>query len=425
MIRLLVCLGLLHLLLIPVHAQTGRTFYVAQDGDDANAGTEAAPWASLQHAADTLEPGDTVLVKEGTYDDPPPDNGASLAIYRSGTADAWITYAAYPGHQPRIVTRAWHGIAVVSAAYIEINGFIIEGQPDAMSDFSGNGIGLVRDPDSGIPTHHIRVLNNTLYGLGGGGIYTYWADWVTIEGNTIYDTSFGSTFGNSAISMYQNVDVEGDPDAPYRNRIRGNIAYNNRNEKPFAPVGEITDGNCIIIDDNQHTQNESPHPVYTGRTLIENNLCVNNGGRGIHIFYADHVDVFFNTLYQNQYTPEIRDGELTAMYASDITFMNNIVYARAGEPANTSQNSQDITFSHNLYFGTDIIPVQGEGDQIGVDPLFIRPTLDPTAGDFRLQADSPAIDAAQGANVPSTDLLGIPRPQDAADLGAYEWVADS
>jgi hypothetical protein len=29
--------------------------------------------------------------------------------------------------------------------------------------------------------------------------------------------------------------------------------------------------------------------AYTGSTLIENNVCFNNGGRGIHIFRADNV----------------------------------------------------------------------------------------------------------------------------------------
>ena len=43
------------------------TFYVATGGDDAAAGTEAAPWATLAHAFDVVARGDRVLVGAGTY----------------------------------------------------------------------------------------------------------------------------------------------------------------------------------------------------------------------------------------------------------------------------------------------------------------------------------------------------------------------
>jgi len=47
----------------------GADYYV--DGahgsaSDANAGTEQAPWLTVQHAADSVAAGDTVFVKAGT-----------------------------------------------------------------------------------------------------------------------------------------------------------------------------------------------------------------------------------------------------------------------------------------------------------------------------------------------------------------------
>ena len=47
-----------------------NTYYVAtpaSGGNDSNPGTSAQPWATLQHAVDTISPGDTILVKTGTY----------------------------------------------------------------------------------------------------------------------------------------------------------------------------------------------------------------------------------------------------------------------------------------------------------------------------------------------------------------------
>src|SRR4051794_26457435 len=67
------------------------TFYVATGGNDAAAGSTAAPWHSLQHAVSSVNPGDTILVESGTY--------AGCRISNSGTAGAPITLAAAPGAQ--------------------------------------------------------------------------------------------------------------------------------------------------------------------------------------------------------------------------------------------------------------------------------------------------------------------------------------
>ncbi len=42
-------------------------YYVAIGVSDANLGTEASPWKTIQKAADTLVAGDIVYIKAGTY----------------------------------------------------------------------------------------------------------------------------------------------------------------------------------------------------------------------------------------------------------------------------------------------------------------------------------------------------------------------
>ena len=78
----------------------GEIYVVAPPpaGDDANPGTEGSPWATLQHAADTVQSGDTVLVRDGAY------TGAHFTT--SGTAAQPIMLRAYPGEQPEIVARS-------------------------------------------------------------------------------------------------------------------------------------------------------------------------------------------------------------------------------------------------------------------------------------------------------------------------------
>ncbi len=60
----------------------------------------------------------------------------------------------------------------------------------------------------------------------------------------------------------------------------------------------------------------------------------------------------------------------------------------------------------------------GEGN-VSVEPHFV----DPLNGDFRLRAWSLCIDAGTTENAPTTDMLGVSRPQgDGVDMGAYEFV---
>lgn len=51
---------------LPVTA-AGRTLYVATTGDNAAAGTQAAPWKSIYWAVRRARPGDTIVVRGGTY----------------------------------------------------------------------------------------------------------------------------------------------------------------------------------------------------------------------------------------------------------------------------------------------------------------------------------------------------------------------
>ena len=44
-----------------------KTYYVSKQGDDTNKGTEEHPFLTIQKAADSVKPGDTVYVKKGEY----------------------------------------------------------------------------------------------------------------------------------------------------------------------------------------------------------------------------------------------------------------------------------------------------------------------------------------------------------------------
>ena len=76
----------------PIYADT---YYIAPYGDDNNPGTLTEPWATITKANTVLQAGDTVFIREGSYND-------RIEPINSGTQGNYITYMAYPGETPVI-----------------------------------------------------------------------------------------------------------------------------------------------------------------------------------------------------------------------------------------------------------------------------------------------------------------------------------
>jgi parallel beta-helix repeat protein len=410
-----------------------KTYYVSANGSDRNSGlSDKLPFATIQKAANLTQPGDTVYVMNGTYTQPAGSNGNVLTVNKSGTANAWITYKAYPGHKPKIESKGWHGIEVQGAAYIVIDGFDLKGNNDNMSYeqawaernnlnnplTSGNGIGIVAK--NGNP-HHVTVRNNTVSKFGGGGIYTTGADYITIEDNTVHSNAWYSSYGNSGISILGG--WNSDQNTGYKFIIRDNMVYGNQELIPWATAGKVTDGNGIAIDttrnQDSYGSNTGAQGIYRGRTLIENNIVTGNGGRGIHTFLSDHIDIINNTTYKNSFHPDIDGGEVTTVDSSDVKVLNNIIYATDGRPANTIWNSTNVLYDYNLVFNSTQFTGSGTHNMMGRDPLFTNPA----AGDFSLKDGSPAVDVGMAVGT-KTDFYEHQRPQGGGiDLGAVEKTA--
>lgn len=72
------------------------TYYVATNGNDGNSGTSVTqPFRTIQRGMNVVVPGDTVLVRGGTYRE-------QVEAIRGGTADKPVTVSAYPGEIPVI-----------------------------------------------------------------------------------------------------------------------------------------------------------------------------------------------------------------------------------------------------------------------------------------------------------------------------------
>lgn len=327
----------------------GTTYYVSATGNDSSNGkTTTTAWKSIQYAVNTVLPGDTIYVMNGTYTKP--GQGATVAyISKSGTPTAWIMLKAYPGHCPVIkVDGHWGGITVGGAKYILIDGLTVQGNsPSITLEYalaqknnlnnpltSANGISITNEGT--VFPHHIIVRNCTVFDCPGGGISTKHADYVRIDNNTVHANSFYSPYANSGISMYLNSNYDLRP--VFKMYVRDNVSYGNRNFIPGYYSGNdpltrvITDGNGIIIDDTMNIQSPFGPIAYLGKTLVENNLTTHNGGRGILVYLAENVTVKYNETRLNAQSPSIpADSSVNA--STKITFVQNIIEAPPNKDA--------------------------------------------------------------------------------------------
>jgi len=417
------------------------TYYVSGSGSDSNDGlTQATAFRTLQHAAGLTQPGAIVYVMNGTYSNSCP-SCTVLDITIPGTPSAWITYQAYPGQTPVISFNGWEGIFFEpTAAYVEVNGFTIIGnnanvtlaQAQAQStttpDPAFNGNCVASDGRNGTATvrpNHIRILNSIISECGGGGVATAMSDYVTISGNTIYDTAWYSIYGASGISTWEN--WNSDTSTSYKMIITGNRIFSNANLVPTLGSPVATDGEGIIVDS---TRNSAYNPTigldpYTGRTYIANNVIYNNGSAAIEVFESDHVDVVNNSSYQNIYVPAVSGrGEMNVNEATDVNVFNNIFYSAAGEnPVTVCCNATQIDLDYNIYFGGSNYQgtVSGPHD-LTADPLYLDPAdANRLIVNLAVSPASPAVGSGTSNLAPATDFNGKPRPGSKGyDRGAYQ-----
>jgi hypothetical protein len=328
------------------------TYYVSSEiGSNNNAGTSAtAPLASLQAAANLVQPGDTVEVMNGTYTTG--GNGDVLDITTSGTASAPITFEAAPGQTPVINSSgSWNAINI-EASNIVVSGFTVVGDAanytlqSALAGYSagnpsldGNGIS-VNTPGNGVVPNHITIENNTVYNEPGGGIGTGGADYVQILNNVVYDNAHWSAFGTSGISI--NVSANSDTNPGVHDVISGNLVFGNSQLVPTTGTNTITDGEGIILDTN---------PGFVGEILVENNTVYSNGSSGIESFVTDNAVITGNTVYGND-----TQNVMPAMYAQILINQsnNNTVTNNITTAPNTPPPSAPVISGDTVNYGNSV-----------------------------------------------------------------------
>ena len=185
-------------------------------------------------------------------------------------------------------------------------------------------------------------------------------------------------------------------------------------------AGISADGGALTLERTTISENAGGGAeLRRANFTLRNNFIVQNGtdatsfgGVSITDALSDGIEtaiVDFNTIASNE-SSGAASGVFCLNVDIDLTLSNNIVYANSGgDPI--GGNDCSATYS-NIQGGAD-----GDGN-IDQDPLF----ADPDNGDFRLQAGSPCIDAADPDASIDLDFDGTSRPQgEGFDIGAHEF----
>lgn len=481
-----------------------QNYYVSDSqGFDTNNGAFESPFKTINKAISMVNPGGTIYVMEGVYRNQNygtvdvssktnMSNPHVATINKSGTPGNYITLRNYPGHSPIIQFDGQGGIKIADEKnYIIIEGFEVVGPSAsidydmAMADREYKVLVSLDDDSSTNYTHsyfsgkgiwggygahnNIIIRNNIVHDTPGSGIRFNDSDRITIEYNTVYNTTWWTSSASSAIVYAETIAAaEDDNGTDIKMIMRGNVVYNNWNRIPFFTTNlpdnaqnnnlEYGSATHTSIVDGQGLYVTRSDPEYNGTFLFENNLCVNNGKNGINFDNSLAASAIYsnNTLYFNGAHEQIQDisvaqgntahrgqnvAGIKARNVKGVTIVNNIIVSRP--PSATPSyyenfsvleflNVPNKTANNNIFVnGTYQWPATNNNNIVNVDPLFvsapgvINGAVDMSSTDFSLQSNSPAINVGDSSYTPAYDILGNPRPElpDAISYSSFEGTA--
>lgn len=417
-----------------------NTYYVRTDGNDANSGlrnSQGKAFKSISHGISKLTPGDRLLVEDGEY------VGKTIRIENlQGTAGRPITIRSVNKwgailSRPDDANPDSSVVVVSQSTYVIFEGFEIYDSP----------AGIESGVDVRSHSHHITIRDNYIHDCACGGISSRESDYLTFESNVVRDNAKRNEWNCSGISVWH--PIEHDQEPGNHIIIRKNIAFENECDLPFRPLGHDTptDGNGIIVDDYRATQKIANALGQAGGfrsgTLIENNLCFNNGGKGINVYKSDNVTIRNNTCYHNlRILSKYGDfsGDVTVGNSKGLRFYNNIIVKHPRYQTlafrcydNDSLNTKiynNIIIGEKDFSGQSLYDQDNDYYPAGEQQVlrFISPGTD-----FQIKADfdfrhyfgpaglSPAIDSGVKDIPVSEDLDGRKRPVgEGVDIGCYE-----
>jgi hypothetical protein len=424
-------------------------YFVSPSGSDSNSGTSMADALQTIGAASrlALKGGDCVTVADGTYSE-------TVLISASGSADTCAGYvvfrAASAGGAKVVSTDEYNGF-MVNANYVMVDGFDLEDTSTGSAFTAGTN---TLSNGKVIVYHHIAALRNIAHDSGGAGLAALHSDYVRFEGNTVYDNSSRSDYGDSGIDLWE---MQASDTLPgFHIVIRNNLSYSN--VESDIPANLQTDGEGIILDSFDYADPTYGSTPYTQETLVENNVIWGNGGRGIEASGAQptsYVTIRNNTVFNDNTQQQQYGGAEIVSWGNGNSVANNIVIlgpdAQNGTAANQTtvaiadrcgpssagvQITGGSVWANNVAYSMksgaplsssncittpsnySTIPVGS--NLMGANPdLAAETAAAPTVQDFAIGAGSPAARAGTSTDFAPFDYAYVTRP-DPPSIGAFE-----
>lgn len=306
---------------IQAPSRSGVSYYVSASGSDTNSGTQSAPWRHINYAASKAQPGDTVNVLAGTYNE-------IVTIPNSGNSSSgYISFIGQPG---AIVDGT--GLSVGSSgqtglfslegahSYVLIEGFELRnfsssqrGKSPVGIDFEGSGSNLE------FVNNHIHNISQTLSSCNSAnalGVAVYGTNGSTAISNL---TLLGNEIDHNITGCSENVSFD------------GNVQY-------FVEAqNNVHDANNICIDDigfegvspNSATDQARDGWVFqntmSGCTSTSNPVYHNQvGADGYYCDGCTRVIVERNLIHDSDLSEMA--SEHSGHVSSYVVFRNNIIY---------------------------------------------------------------------------------------------------
>lgn len=366
-----------------------RTWHVASDGSDFSGdGTQANPFATIQHGIEAASHNDTVLVGPGVFRENINFLGKNITVgslfMETGDED-YILQTVIDG------SRNGHTITFANgeSAQAQLSGFTITNGYANFAWPGSNGGGIYCDRADPTLTY-LKVTNNEAHQEGGG---LYFQHCAPIVRNVMVTNNVSGENGGGIRYSYGQVNLE-------------NVIVSSNTSRDGAGI-----------------------QFYHAEGTVQNALIADNAGRGKGggIMFDGCSPTFVNvTIVGNTTTGH--GGGLNVSYMSQPTLVNSIVWGNSPEQIyyDTDWWGEAITIEHSdIQGGTSGIVTNGQGPvywgegNIDLSPRFINTNL----GNYRLASDSPCIGTGKAAGTPILDIENNPRPNPAGsnpDMGAYE-----